>query len=158
MQPTELNEFARAYVECALWSTNDESDESGGEPFDRNYSAADIAPATLARMAEDCRDFQAKHSADIERAELADSRAGFCFWLNRNGHGSGFWDEYSQTTCDDYEREQATAVSTRDFSKRDRLNDTCGCKYHVCQRLSRASKEYGTFDLYIGDDKKIHGS
>ncbi len=42
-------------------------------------------------MIEDCEAFQAANVADL--AEMADSRAGFCFWLNRNGHGSGFWDE-----------------------------------------------------------------
>lgn len=29
---TSLDSFTRAYIETALWSSNDESDESGGEP------------------------------------------------------------------------------------------------------------------------------
>lgn len=77
---------------------------------------------------------------------------GHNFWLNRNGHGSGFWDRYSQTTCE----EQAIAVVSRDFSKRDALNQTCSCRYHVCQRLSEACKPYGSVDLYIGDDGLIY--
>jgi len=93
MKPSELNSFARAYVECALWSTLDESTESGGEPFDRNYGPEDIAPETLASMAEDCRQFAADSAADLAEAEISDERAGFLFWLNRNGHGSGFWGE-----------------------------------------------------------------
>lgn len=125
MKPTELNTFARAYVGCALWSTSDESTDSGGEPFDANYGPEDIAPETLARMAEDCRQFQADNEASLAEAELSDERAGFLFWLNRNGHGSGFWDEGSEP---------------------------------VFRRLSDASKQCGTFDLYLGDDGQIYGS
>ena len=46
-----LDDFTGAYVECALWSTNDESDESGGVPMDENYGIDDIDPATLGKMA-----------------------------------------------------------------------------------------------------------
>lgn len=31
------DEFVDAFFEAALWSSNDESDESGGEPMDANY-------------------------------------------------------------------------------------------------------------------------
>jgi len=88
-----LDPFTRAYVECALWSSLDQSTESGGYPLDKNHGPEDIAPETLARMAEDCRQFQADNAADLSESELSDSRAGRDFWLNRNGHGSGFWDE-----------------------------------------------------------------
>jgi len=93
MKYSDLNSFTRAYVECALWSTCDNSTDSGGEPFDKNYGPEDIAPETLARMAEDCRQFQEDNAADLSESGLSDSRAGHDFWLNRNGHGSGFWDE-----------------------------------------------------------------
>jgi hypothetical protein len=81
--------FTRAYVECALWSTNDESDEQGGEPLDRNYDVRNIEPETLARMAEDCQEFQ-RQAGEAIVSDLA--RAGHDFWLTRNGHGAGFWD------------------------------------------------------------------
>lgn len=93
MKPSELNTFARSYVECALWSSHDNADDTGGEPFDANYGPDDIAPETLASMADDCRQFAEDNAADLAEAELSDERAGFLFWLNRNGHGSGFWDE-----------------------------------------------------------------
>jgi hypothetical protein len=82
--------FFAAYVECALWSSNDESTPAGGEPFDQNYGPDDIAPETLASMRADCDSF-----ADAEAADLAgmnDGQAGHDFWLTRNGHGAGFWD------------------------------------------------------------------
>ena len=84
-----IDEFTRAYIECALWSSNDETDERGGEPLDKNYTANDLAPETLAQMVEDCRQFQADHVADIT---VNLERAGHDFWLTRNNHGAGFWD------------------------------------------------------------------
>ena len=91
--PTEsqIVEFINAYKECALWSTNDESDESGGVPLDRNYSVEDMSSETIECTERDCREF-------IERnEELLDavgdySQHGHDFWLTRNGHGAGFWD------------------------------------------------------------------
>lgn len=71
-----LDPFTRAYVECALWSSLDQSTESGGYPLDKNHGPEDIAPETLARMAEDCRQFQADNAADLSESELSDSRAG----------------------------------------------------------------------------------
>lgn len=126
-----LDWFTRAYIACALWSSNDNSTEQGGEPFDANYSPDDIAPETLARIAEDCAAFQADNESDLSLSGLASERAGHNFWLNRNGHGSGFWDEYNG---------------------KDAALRACFV------RLSDASKAWGSFDLYLGDDGKIYGS
>lgn len=54
-----MQTFFDAYVECALWSTTDNADESGGQPLDRNYGPGDIEPETLERMRKDCDQFQA---------------------------------------------------------------------------------------------------
>ena len=84
-----LDEFVDSYIECALWSSNDESDESGGEPFDENYSAADIDDVSLESMCRDCTRFFYANFSDIESDF---KQAGHDFWLTRNGHGAGFWD------------------------------------------------------------------
>lgn len=85
----KLDLFTQAYIECALWSTTDNSNESGGEPLDHNYDVGDIALPTLNQMIADCKQFQADHFDDIvEDLE----RAGHDFWLTRNHHGAGFWD------------------------------------------------------------------
>jgi hypothetical protein len=94
----DLEEFFDSYVETALWSSNDESDESGGEPLDDNYGPEDLSPRTEDKMVADCKKF-------LDRAwpllEEAPSRirgypvmeaAGHDFWLTRNHHGAGFWD------------------------------------------------------------------
>lgn len=85
-----MQTFLSSYIETALWSSYDESDESGGEPLDNNYSESDFAPDTLAMFAVDCERFlalAADHIADYDLAQVAHD-----FWLNRNGHGAGFWD------------------------------------------------------------------
>jgi hypothetical protein len=96
-----MDTFTRQYLETALWSSHDESDESGGEPMDANYGIDDIHPDTLRQMIADCQRFQEAHW-DAIVADL--SRAGHDFWLNRNGHGAGFWDgdwpEPDATTLD----------------------------------------------------------
>lgn len=86
-----MKTFFDAYVTCALWSSNDESTPSGGDPFDQNYSVSDIAPETLARMREDCEAFQRDNGLWLDHAGT-DSQNGHDFWLTRNGHGAGFWD------------------------------------------------------------------
>lgn len=93
--------FYASYVRTAFWSTNDESDESGGEPLDKNYDKSDLAPETAAAMRKDCEAFLTAHAALVEGQE---EQAGHDFWLNRNGHGAGFWDgdwpEPAATTLD----------------------------------------------------------
>ena len=84
----------RAYIDCALWSTNDESDESGGIPLDATYTADDIAPGTLERMRQDVELFYRNNSEQIHTWQGVDApaQAGYDFWLTRNGHGAGFWE------------------------------------------------------------------
>lgn len=127
----DLDEFTRAYVTCALWSSHDESDESGGEPMDANYDVDDFAPETLARMIEDCAWFQTLCADDINvcclhfSPEYGDvERAGHDFWLTRNGHGAGFWDgRWSEPGA---------------------------------TRLDEWSRVFGESTLYAGDDGKIY--
>lgn len=91
--------FVRQYIETMLWSTNDESTESGGNPLEYNYGIADIAPSAMAKIIDDCsRFYAAVESMGIDLdAELlvdgdADEMAGHDFWLTRCDHGCGFWD------------------------------------------------------------------
>ena len=88
-QTAGLDSFCRAYVETALWSSTDNSDETGGEPLDKNYDINDIDPESLKKMEQDCKAFQEKAGDLISGQE---DQAGHDFWLTRNGHGAGFWD------------------------------------------------------------------
>ncbi len=112
-----LDSFTQAYFDAALWSSSDESDESGGEPLDKNYSISDFAPETRDKMIADCEDFQERFAEQLEAGDS--DRAGHDFWLTRNRHGAGFWDG-------DWPEPQAT-------------------------ELTNGAREYGEFDLYLGD-------
>jgi hypothetical protein len=92
-----LDLFALSYVEAMLWSTNDESDESGGDPMDSNYSVDDLDPDLIAEIVTDCAAFRAKFDDAFLRAAClgrydAIEQAGHDFWLTRAGHGCGFWE------------------------------------------------------------------
>jgi hypothetical protein len=82
-------DMLQAYIEAALWSSNDESDDQGGEPLDANYSADDLAPETLAKMTADCARFLSEHAADIGANA---SQAGHDLWLTRTRSGVSFSD------------------------------------------------------------------
>lgn len=88
-----MTPFLSAYIECALWSSTDNSTESGGYPLDDNYGPEDIHSETLSAMARDCRDFQ-KQARDLLSLlpDVDDEQHGHDFWLTRNRHGAGFWD------------------------------------------------------------------
>ena len=141
--PYAVDDFTRAYIECALWSENDESTPAGGVPFDQNYSIEDIAPETIGAMIADCQRFQVEQSALLKTAyaprwaedstgkeyrkeDYTPSQAGHDFWLSRNGHGAGFFD-----------RGLGEAGEA--------LQAACGWR-----------TSYPEIDLYIGDDGKIH--
>ena len=85
------DKFVESYLGAALWSSNDESDESGGEPLDQNYGTEDIAEASIVKAINDCNSFIEANSGDLAKAG-DDEQNGYDFWLTRNGHGAGFWD------------------------------------------------------------------
>lgn len=77
--------FFDAYIECALWSSCDDSDE----PLDSGeYMLTKAAFATLRREAKDFY----RANEPLWRDIWDDAQAGHDFWLTRNGHGAGFWD------------------------------------------------------------------
>lgn len=90
--------FTDAYIECALWSSNDDRiDPQGrGAPLDATYDVTDIEPATTAKLESDCDDFIDANERDLVKYQIVTGRnsadAGHDFWLTRNGHGAGFWD------------------------------------------------------------------
>jgi len=85
-----LDAFERAFLECALWSSTDNADDSGGEPLDRNYTIADFEESALRSLLADCASFR-EMNAELLAQAGDDEQNGHDFWLTRNGHGAGFW-------------------------------------------------------------------
>lgn len=139
-EPEGLVEFLAAYIKAALWSSTDDD----GQPLDKSYGEAELAPETLARMKADCTTFLAhplggRLIAIAERLEAEGKwsppsgahcsvmeYAGHDFWLTRNGHGCGFWEG--------------------DWPK------------GIGEGLDRLTQKCGTYDLYVGDDQLVHGA
>ena len=123
-----MDNFTKAYIEAALWSSTDGQDR----PLDENYTLYDLAPITLVTMRKDCEDFQAAN-ADLlaqwfSEAGETSERAGHDFWLTRNRHGAGFWDRWSGATP----------------------------QAELGARLTEAAHAYGESNLYVGDDGLIY--
>lgn len=124
-----LDDFTQAYLECALWSSMDNSTEQGGYPLDGNYGVEDFSPEAVKQAIEDCRLFQGDNAGDLYRAcEVSGGRygaehAGHDFWLTRNRHGAGFWDRGL-------------------------------CK--LGEELTAAAHIWGPQDVYVGDSGKLY--
>jgi hypothetical protein len=85
-----LSEFTGAYIECALWSSDDESDE---------WREASLADVTRKQMQDDCKAFYIANEKHFDPDNYIGQasggfiqQAGHDFWLTRCGHGAGFWD------------------------------------------------------------------
>jgi hypothetical protein len=120
-----------------LFSTNDESDPSGGEPLDANYDIEDLAPEALASIVEDCNKFVEANSHRFKNAPdescsdgiwTGEESAGYDFWMTRVGHGVGFW-----------EPERQRKYGTKN-----------------AQAMDEYSKNAGGVDPYVGDDGLIY--
>ncbi len=86
-----MDRFTRQYLVTALWSSNDESREDGGDPLDDSYNVEDIDADTIAAAQADCDRFR-ELAGDLLDERLAPTAGAHDFWLTRNGHGAGFWD------------------------------------------------------------------
>ena len=127
----DLDTFTDSYIVMALYTSTDETTPSGGHPLDKNYTMNHFTLRTLEKMVKDCKDFQKKYGRLCDLAGIDDEEAGKCFWLNRNGHGTGFQDIY------DY---------------RDPLD-----KQMQASELRRAAQSYGSYDLYLIDNGPEEG-
>jgi hypothetical protein len=128
---SDLEDFVDAYIEAAFFSSNDNSDDYGGEPLDANYGPSDLAEETEDEMVADCKQFLDKAWPTLEEAPDRINGhpmievAGHDFWFTRNGHGSGFWEDHWPKKIGDV--------------------------------LTKLSKRFGEYNLYVGDDGKIYG-
>lgn len=90
-----MDRFTEAYLEAALWSSTDDA----GQPLDKSYGVNDIEEPSRKSMEADCAAFQKENEGALQvfyQAGMLAERealAGHDFWLTRNHHGSGFWDE-----------------------------------------------------------------
>lgn len=133
--PETLDDFTRAYIEAALWSSTisrEPEEENYDTPFEDVYSVDDIAQESMDKIVADCERLQKENEENLAKAyELyvprdgyeGASLAGHDFWLTRNGHGVGFWD--------------------RNLGE-------------VGDALTEAAKCFKGCDIYVGDDGRVY--
>ncbi len=119
----DCDEFTAQYLETSVWASTvmlpvapeelidgcmDVDDEhplhglSEDDNLDSRFGIYDFTADALRQACWDCDAFRASHSDDLEDED--DGHAGHNFWLNRNGHGAGFWDG-------DYEEKKGERLS-----------------------------------------------
>jgi hypothetical protein len=106
---SHLDSMERQYLATALWSTNDESDERGGEPLDQNHGIEDIEPESLGKLLSSVHHFRESLPPHLREAVDSDpGQAGHDIWLTQHRHGSGFsdgdWDEHGDELAEHAQR------------------------------------------------------
>lgn len=87
---TKLEQFIRGFTNCLYFvDTGDEGDPP---------SELELSTQALEYIRDVCTEFWNEHQDTIAEASCRsfditkEDRAGFDFYLTRNGHGAGFWD------------------------------------------------------------------
>lgn len=94
IQDIMKNKFVQGYIECLLWSSTDENNDS----MDSKYSIDDFSEGALSQINKDCETFIKRAGALLDSIDAG--LAGHDFWLTRNGHGCGFWSRGTGFTGD----------------------------------------------------------
>lgn len=85
----KVSPFVYGYLEAAVWSSTGDDDRPLDDTIDFKE---DLSLETVKGAIKDCTAFQKSEKEDLEASGLPESEQGHLFWLNRNGHGVGFWD------------------------------------------------------------------
>lgn len=102
--PDDLADMVQGYLDCAEWLLDDD---------ERKRECRGWSQEAIAEAKEDCERFVRYNEAAIneflETTGHGMDFVGHSFWLNRNGHGTGFWDRDAgdagdklSDACDDY--------------------------------------------------------
>jgi hypothetical protein len=139
-EPEGLDEFMSAYIKAALWSSTDDN----GEPLDKNQGSESLAPETSARMGTECAAF------------LNHPLGGRLIGIAERLEAEGRWSLPGGVDC------SVMAYAGHDFWL---TRNGHGCGYWdgdwpdgIAEGLDNLAHEFGSFDVYIGDDGFIHGS
>lgn len=108
-----LDAFTRGYFEAIeftgisipeeLYDEEGITEAEGGLCYDLSrFDEVEWDEASIKKICEECEAFQNDNAEDLEEFHdtyhKGESYSGQTFWLNRNGHGCGFW-EYDVEGC-----------------------------------------------------------
>jgi len=87
-----LDAFTKGYLECALWTADN---EDGDSLLNAGKTFADFSDESLQKAKAICEKFEIDNEPSLcsyYDAGLSADYAGHDAWLDRNRHGSGAWD------------------------------------------------------------------
>lgn len=135
MRDNLLECFTAHYISTALWSSMDDD----GNPLDLNYDADDLAPEALDRIKADCAAFFVANAESLHCDGAPQAR------------------DFDTTAS---ESERIAAMAGHDFWL---TRNGHGAGFWdgdwpepAATALDNAAKAFGSCDLYVGDDGKIH--
>jgi len=93
---TQIDDFTKGYIVCALWSTSNDE----GDYLDAFFDVEDITVESMQLIIAECKAFQDENKELLSQyydlykhcEYTSQELAGHDYWLTRNGHGAGFWD------------------------------------------------------------------
>jgi hypothetical protein len=93
LEEDEVEELLSSAIATLLWSEVQWDEEgNGGEPFDADYDATDVAEESVTALRADVVSFYDSNRSDIAATGADFGQTAHDFILTRNGHGAGFWD------------------------------------------------------------------
>jgi hypothetical protein len=123
-----MSDMLKAYIETALWSSTGDDDQ----PLDKTHGIEDIAPATLEQMEADCKAFEETATQWLTNENMLVSERGGSV-MARAGHD--FWLTRNGHGAGFWDGDWARDAGIA---------------------LTNIAKPFGSVDLYVGDDNKIH--
>jgi len=88
------DEVGRSLAQVALWAGTGEDEE----PLDSKYDFSDIDEDSLQAEVENVQQFWSE-ATELHLTDWCDKdEFTYDFWLDRNGHGTGFWDRCPNET------------------------------------------------------------
>jgi hypothetical protein len=91
---SELAEFIEGYISCALWcGVLVEGEDGEIESSHEGGDESELTDEARAKLTEEATEFYTANLVELRASTLDMSRAGHDFWLTRNRHGAGYWDE-----------------------------------------------------------------
>lgn len=102
----DINSLVSGYLECALFADSPDNETAVDFTFEN------ISRDMLKKSYADCeRFFDSLHIQSVFSQRPDYHAIGIDFWYTRNGHGTGFWDNYKKT-YDDNTAELLTDIAT----------------------------------------------
>ena len=127
MLTDNLDNFTRAYIRAALWSTTEYDSENSDLPhyLDEKFDETNIAAESLLEIIADCAKFQEENHLILKKAyslytlhpdaPTPEHCAGHDFLLTRNGNGVGFLERTELGALGDLLTEKCKVFEQMDF-------------------------------------------